>query len=384
MEVWNREELYAEVWEQPLLKLAEKYGCSAVMLGKICRKLQIPVPGRGYWAKKQFGKPVKRKPLPAAKNLPVVHRYEPRPPAATAPETITAPPPEPTDPEYLQIKEVESRTIVVSPEGQQHKLVAATERALRHARTDDKGFLVPHWEKPCLDLRVSSETMDRALNILNAVILATEGEKFSVTVERAKYGTVAHIFSQHVPFSIVERYREVDRHKEVVTPTWTRTAITYRACGELEFRVGGDKWGGWRLSEGKRQRLENVLPTLVGALLRDARSRVIRAEQERQEAIKRRQREIELLDLRGKIEAEETKLHQFEAWVAGWVQAGQMREFIAELEGLWNKQGHDLGPESPKGQRLMWMRQQADRADPLVDSPPSIIDRKNEVSRYSW
>jgi len=52
METWNREELYAEVWEQPLVKLAPKYGTSNMTLGKVCRKLQIRVPGRGYWAKK--------------------------------------------------------------------------------------------------------------------------------------------------------------------------------------------------------------------------------------------------------------------------------------------------------------------------------------------
>jgi hypothetical protein len=71
MEAWNREELYNENWEQPMLKIAPKYGIS-VMLGKICRKLRIPVPGRGYWARKESGKPVSRQPLPAVKVLPTV------------------------------------------------------------------------------------------------------------------------------------------------------------------------------------------------------------------------------------------------------------------------------------------------------------------------
>jgi hypothetical protein len=31
--------------------LAEKYGISDVGLAKNCRKLSIPLPGRGYWAK---------------------------------------------------------------------------------------------------------------------------------------------------------------------------------------------------------------------------------------------------------------------------------------------------------------------------------------------
>jgi hypothetical protein len=51
MEIWNREQLYAEVWEQPMVRIGAKYGISSVMLGKVC--LQIPVPGRGYWVKKR-------------------------------------------------------------------------------------------------------------------------------------------------------------------------------------------------------------------------------------------------------------------------------------------------------------------------------------------
>ena len=69
METWKRDELYAEVWEQPLVKVAPKYGISAVALGKVCHKLQIPLPGRGYWTKKEFGKPVERLPLPPGKTF---------------------------------------------------------------------------------------------------------------------------------------------------------------------------------------------------------------------------------------------------------------------------------------------------------------------------
>ena len=71
MDVWNREELHAEIWEQPLVRVAAKYAISAV-LGNVCRKPQIPFPGRGYWTKKEFGKPVERTPLKGAKDLPVV------------------------------------------------------------------------------------------------------------------------------------------------------------------------------------------------------------------------------------------------------------------------------------------------------------------------
>jgi hypothetical protein len=42
METWNQEAFYAKVWERPLTKVAPKYGISAVALGQVCHKLQIP------------------------------------------------------------------------------------------------------------------------------------------------------------------------------------------------------------------------------------------------------------------------------------------------------------------------------------------------------
>jgi hypothetical protein len=126
LETWNREELYAEVWEQPLVKIAPKYAISAVMLGKICRQLLIPVPGRGYWAKKQYGKPVRRLPLPEGKNLPVLYRSA----APPAPRVEKVPEPPPTDAEYSRILEMESRTLTSPVQNKIHKLVAANRPCL--------------------------------------------------------------------------------------------------------------------------------------------------------------------------------------------------------------------------------------------------------------
>ena len=69
---WNRVELYSEVWDQPLVKLSRKYRISDVRLGKVCRKLKIPHPGRGYWAKRAVGQTVEQVPLAEFKDAPVV------------------------------------------------------------------------------------------------------------------------------------------------------------------------------------------------------------------------------------------------------------------------------------------------------------------------
>ena len=47
----TREELYEAVWSEPIHQLSKALGISDVGLAKVCKKLNVPVPGRGYWAK---------------------------------------------------------------------------------------------------------------------------------------------------------------------------------------------------------------------------------------------------------------------------------------------------------------------------------------------
>ena len=50
---YNREELYEQVWSEPMIKLAPKYDLSDNGLRKICKKLNVPLPPQGYWVKLQ-------------------------------------------------------------------------------------------------------------------------------------------------------------------------------------------------------------------------------------------------------------------------------------------------------------------------------------------
>src|SRR5690242_14086251 len=60
----TREELYEKVWSEALATLGPKLGLSDVGLAKMCRRMQVPVPWRGYWAKKEAGQAVAPTPLP--------------------------------------------------------------------------------------------------------------------------------------------------------------------------------------------------------------------------------------------------------------------------------------------------------------------------------
>lgn len=56
----TRRAMYELVWSRPMTKVAEDLGISDVALKKICDKHRVPTPPRGYWAKKDAGKPTKQ------------------------------------------------------------------------------------------------------------------------------------------------------------------------------------------------------------------------------------------------------------------------------------------------------------------------------------
>ncbi len=60
---YSREEFYRLVWTKPLSELGPELGMSDVALAKSCRRFNIPIPGRGHWAKVKAGKPSFQPPL---------------------------------------------------------------------------------------------------------------------------------------------------------------------------------------------------------------------------------------------------------------------------------------------------------------------------------
>jgi hypothetical protein len=63
----TRPELFERVWTEPVSKLAKVWGLSDRGLGKLCGRLKIPVPPRGYWARLEHGQKPRRPDLPDLK-----------------------------------------------------------------------------------------------------------------------------------------------------------------------------------------------------------------------------------------------------------------------------------------------------------------------------
>jgi hypothetical protein len=151
--------------------LAKKYGFSDVWLAKICRKYNIPRPGRGYWARKKAGErvPITRLPKPAENPLINIITHPERP--KTSREHRGNP----------FVDRIPRKIVVPVELTHPHTLIKETARILSSSRENDSGILTPS-KRGGLDVRVSKECVDRALGIMDTLIKALTEVGFTISV----------------------------------------------------------------------------------------------------------------------------------------------------------------------------------------------------------
>lgn len=383
-EKYDREELYQRVWEQPMLKVAEEYGVSAVALGKTCRKLSVPVPGRGHWAKLAHGRVGSKKPpLPKLEKVPVIYRsrVEPKRPAIS----------NQNDPELSAINQLLSSSALCPPllevSARPPALIRYTASLLRsRSRKDEHGILLPR-EPSGLDVKVTEGTLERALQVMTKVLIVLERQGQSVGVSE-QGRTAAIINGEHVSFGIEEPIKKVVTQKpRVPNPTdrWDYDEIVaYQPSGKLVFVIHASTWGDFeqrtKWSDAKIQRVEALIPEFVAGLMRTAV--VLRRQEEarKQREADERRRAQEANQLRQDVQEEEKKLEQFNKWVENWEGAERLRRFIAAYSEKTRSRSAEKQPEYQAW--IAWATRQADRLDPFVlEKPASVLDRKQELSR---
>lgn len=369
-----------------MLKVAEEYGISSVALGKTCRKLSVPVPGRGYWAKLAYGhQGVKKPPLPKLDKIPVVFRS---PVAQTKPASSDK-----SDPEFAEIDRLFSSGALNPPafdeSARPHPLVRHTASLLRsRSRTDEHGILLPR-EPGGLDVRVSEGTLERALGVMTQALAVVERQGYSVEVSE-QGATNALISGQRVSFGIEEPIRRVVTQKpRVPNPTdqWDYDeVVTCEPSGKLVLCIhSGTAWGEReerrRWSDAKVQRVESRIADFVAGLMRTAVAQRRREEKRKRDEAEQQQRAEEAVHLRKAIEQEEEKLKQLNRWMDEWEGAERMRRFIAayaEKTSSWTGE-----KQSKYKAWIEWATRQADRIDPFVsEKPTSVLDRKHELRRW--
>lgn len=175
----SREDLYELVWSKPMQELAKDFGISDVALAKRCRRLRIPVPGRGYWARVEAGQMPHRPKLPE-RELPEN--------LVEVPDTVNA-----WDPVIRAHRgrlEADAKEMRASKRASERyeKLPAARRRFEFNNQTwkwdshKDRGQRLCDTHKPTA-YRVSLGTYERALRITNTIAIAAKCRGFALRDE---------------------------------------------------------------------------------------------------------------------------------------------------------------------------------------------------------
>lgn len=376
----KRSELYQQVWQEPMSKLAQTYGLSDVGLAKICRKHNIPRPPRGYWAKKQHGQKPRQPALPTA-DLDV--EIELRDPDDVAAHRVVLP----AGLELLIAaeKQPEQRIRVAGSLHGAHALVRRANQELASVRADADG-LIGNAEKRVLDVRVSKSRLRRALMLMDALLNALEGRGYAVAD-----GPVVTIQDTAIRFGIceiIECVREPFDDHDLDGPYefgHSRFKEKQIPSGRLKFQVHhanalGSAGGRRNWSDTEKKPLEEQLNLVVVGFVKTAAR--VRAQEERLRQIRetaraeemKRQEAVRVLEeKRQRFRAEQARFDLLLSQAEDWHKSQLVRALI-EAARVAHSQAGPIETGSKVDEWLQWAELQADRLDPLHVSPPSILD----------
>jgi hypothetical protein len=361
----TRQELFEQVWSQPVIKLAETYGLSDVGLRKLCKRHNIPLPPQGYWARKR--RPSKRPPLlPQKEEIVEIHfiKKEFAPGIQEGYKSAQ---------EQAMLEKQKDHIHVPAQLRNPHPLVAKTVLAYEHARQGNAGIFIPR--NNLLDITVSPKSLNRALRIMDALIKALEARGHSTSIEeshfyRDRICTFANIGSEKIEFRIQEKYNQIENKGK----DYPRYIL--EQSGQLVLSI--DAWADGirrRWADGKKQKLEDCLNSFIASLIMvAAEHKARRLEREREE--RERLEHQRILEEKARLKREEAaRVKALEDEAEAWYKSNQIRAYIkAAKETIIRKHG-ETTPEQERW--LIWAEQQVNRLDPLTESPPSILDDGN-------
>lgn len=390
----TREELYEAVWSESVQKLAMALGISDVGLAKICKKLNVPRPGRGYWAKPRGARKVLRVPLPPLR------------PGQDESYVISSPEVEGGvgwTREALQHLAEECLTVpTILPSGSAaagHPLIESyREQLVEHGLETSQ-----MWPRQaCLAVSVSKGQLERGLKIVRSIFEAFEKQGYQPEVlppnphGRNRYGytqanpsrTGVRIQGIFVAFELRESFSVVEVPQPPPEPPKGRQKDTWVAppppvykkvpSGDLTLEiVEPDRQGArkrWR-DQGVRK-LEKQLDAFLRAVM-------VTADREHEDELERERKRKEEEDARLQEEEEEerqaelaSRMYDLESRIMDVQQAGAIRGFAHAVREDAVSRGISLEPSSDLGDWLTWAFGVADNLE--QDAIQTISERRLE------
>lgn len=210
----TREQLYAEVWAEPMTRVAVRYGVSSSFMARVCTAMNVPRPDVGYWTKLEFGKPVSKPPLPDARPFDM----QAWAPGMAFPNKPVLKPAAPV----LAVKKVRvsKKSAVTGP--RMHRLLRDIRSHFEAGRENRNGYFRPN-KKTLSDVVVSKASLPAAVQLANQLYLAFEDMGHEVS-----WLPVGSDFHRH-PVNVHEK---PPRHDDYET-YWHPARLTAVSIGTL-------------------------------------------------------------------------------------------------------------------------------------------------------
>jgi hypothetical protein len=370
----TRYDLYELVWNEPMTKVAPRFGLSDVGLAKLCKRYDIPRPPGGYWAQKQFGKQPDRTPLPPLEDESLqlirfsVAEEETPAPASTAANRVT----DEQLKRLIQFEEQPENRIIASESSSRfHPLVSQIRGTFSKAYSSRQELHSPKYSAgdACLDIHVAEKSVARALRFMDTFLKAFEERGHKVISEGKDHRkeVLFVILGEKFSFRLREKTKMVRIPESERKKDYYGSRTNYEPTGLFELQLWRTQTGmaeaTWK--DGARSKLEDQLNAIMIGLIvavdteRRWRQRQEDADRQHQEdEQKRRQQAQEQLK-------QEQKINGLNQMVQNWDQAARIRAFIVDIQSTNEQRGRSIEEGSDLAKWMDWALAHADAIDPL-------------------
>lgn len=373
-----RQALYDLVWSKAKTEVAKDFGVSDVAVGKACKKANIPVPPRGYWAMREAQRRRLRIPLPArglgqsdTVTIGQQRGWWPQEPIGELP-----PPPEfsePLDAVIRRVQQMAGKVTVPRSLDQPHLLVAKLleQDEQRRQKVAESKY---YWDKP----RFEAPAAIRRLRLINALFLALARAGCRPDYRGHDADELfAHVGDQFVRFVIVpvKKGKQYDR---MFGDEASSARLPLRLS--IESRVDPPPGIGKEWQDTDQQRLESVIQEAVVSIVAfgevhyraNAISHhewLVERKHDQEEAI-HKARELALRQKReAQLKREQERRQRLFVQARNWRQAADVRAFVAAVREHNEAQ---LQPGDVEAWAA-WALAEADALDPLSASLSDLL-----------
>lgn len=399
----SRQDLYELAWSKPIVELAKDFGLSDVALAKRCRKLGIPIPGRGYWARVAAGQTPRQPPLKK--------REEQWPDRSALTFDSPREPPDSTEgrpagtAEEIALRE--RIAVLQPPSGADHNPAtpAVKRTALLLKRPWRKEMTWNRGEKtgPVVRIDASNLVVDRALRLADAFLVGAAMLGWTFQAPPKPEESRNHYRPEHTPpptgpvyghllvqgeplaFRIDERHRQVDhvltedekerkrRNQSIYPPRYDSIPT-----GDLRLHL---MHPGWKHSirtwkDSAKRRLEDQINTILLGFLDEAQAIKERRAEERRIEIERKRREQLRLEQSRRRETNAKLIRQLEMQAGAWMRARLLRSYLRAMKRTLGGTKLETTVDGKDVDFFPWAMHYVDQLDPHSAAPrdPDLMD----------